>query len=173
MDLKQKQKQKQQQKTFWIKKKSSCSTPQLSRIMQFVWAWNGPCVYHVLSIMEQPRICSCIFKGVISNSNNILLWHESEDIQKKKKKKKKNTACFQNFTFSSYAWLCVFHCSHRILCGIRFLWNLLSFHTEMISLQPNSFGIMCFLEESFEKMQKIQLLTILRAPSIWNQGVCL
>ena len=24
-----------------------------------------------------------------------------------------------NFTFSSYAWLCVFHCSHRLLCWIK------------------------------------------------------
>ena len=50
------------------------------------------------------------------------------------------------FTFSSYAWLCVFHCSHRLLCWIKshvwvfvflffFLWKLLSFHTEMISAQ--------------------------------------
>ena len=39
-------------------------------------------------------------------------------------------------------------------------------------LQPNSFGEMCFLE-SYEKMHKIQILKILRAPSIWNQGVCL
>ena len=42
------------------------------------------------------------------------------------------------FKFSSYAWLCVFHCSHRLLCWINsrvreFLWKLLSFHTEMIS----------------------------------------
>ena len=42
--------------------------------------------------------------------------------------------------FSSYAWLCVFHCSHLLLCWINsrvreFLWKLLSFHTEMISAQ--------------------------------------
>ena len=42
-----------------------------------------------------------------------------------------------NFMFSSCAWLCVFHCSHRLLCWIKsrvwdFLWKLLSFHTEMI-----------------------------------------
>ena len=24
-----------------------------------------------------------------------------------------------NFTFSNYAWLCVFHCSHRLLCWIK------------------------------------------------------
>ena len=34
-------------------------------------------------------------------------------------------------------------------------------------------GNLCFLEESYEKMQKIQILKILRVPSIQNQGVCL
>ena len=43
-----------------------------------------------------------------------------------------------NFTFSRYAWLCVVHCSNRLLCIINsrvrdFLWKLLSFHAEMIS----------------------------------------
>ena len=46
-----------------------------------------------------------------------------------------------NFTFSSYAWLCVFHCSHRLLCWIKsrvrdlsveISLKLLSFHTEMV-----------------------------------------
>ena len=37
--------------------------------------------------------------------------------------------------------------------------------------QPNSFGEVCFLEESYENMQKIQILKILRAPSIQHQGV--
>ena len=43
-----------------------------------------------------------------------------------------------SFMFSSYAWLCVFHCSPRLLCWIKsperdFLWKFLSFHTEMTS----------------------------------------
>ena len=47
-----------------------------------------------------------------------------------------------NFTFSSYAWLCMFQCSHRLLCWIKsrrqdFLWKLLSYHTKLF--QPNSF----------------------------------
>ena len=47
-----------------------------------------------------------------------------------------------NFTFSSYAWLCMFQCSHRLLCWIKscrqdFLWELLSYHTKLF--QPNSF----------------------------------
>ena len=36
--------------------------------------------------------------------------------------------------------------------------------------QPNSFGEVCFLEESYENMQKIQILTILRVPSINIRG---
>ena len=47
--------------------------------------------------------------------------------------------------------------SYRPVCWIKsrrrdFQWKLLSFHTER--LRPNSFGEMCFLEESYEKMQK-------------------
>ena len=37
----------------------------------------------------------------------------------------------------------------------------------------NSFGEMNFLEESYKYVQKIQILKILRAPSVWNQWVCL
>ena len=37
--------------------------------------------------------------------------------------------------------------------------------------QPNSFGEMCFLEGRYEKMQKIQILKILRLPFIQNWGV--
>ena len=45
-----------------------------------------------------------------------------------------------NFAFSSYAWLFLFYCFHRLLCCIKsrvqdFLWKLLSFQTEMISAQ--------------------------------------
>ena len=64
-------------------------------------------------------------KGIFSDFNNILLCHESEDIN--------NKSLFPKFQlipilhFSSYAWLCVFHYSHRLL------WKLLSFHTEIIS----------------------------------------
>ena len=39
----------------------------------------------------------------------------------------------------------------------------------LIWFQPNSFGEMCFLEESYEKMQKLQILKILRVPSTRNQ----
>ena len=34
-----------------------------------------------------------------------------------------------------------------------------------------SFGEMCFLEESYKQMQKVQISKFLRAPSLWNMGV--
>ena len=37
--------------------------------------------------------------------------------------------------------------------------------------QPNSFEKVCFLEESYENMQKIQVLKNFRVPSIRHQGV--
>ena len=39
--------------------------------------------------------------------------------------------------------------------------------------QPNSFEEVYFLEESYDNMQKIQILKTLRASSIRHQGVCL
>ena len=72
-----------------------------------------------------------------------------------------------------HTWLCMFHHSHRLLCcWWDFLWKLLLFHTEMI-LTKYSFGEMCCVEESHEKMQNILILKILRTLSIQNQGVCL
>ena len=38
-------------------------------------------------------------------------------------------------------------------------------------IQPFSFGEMCFLQETYEKMEKIQILKILIVPSIQNQRV--
>ena len=81
-----------------------------------------------------------------------------------------------NFTFSSYAWLCVFHCSHNYCVKLSlteetFCENCSNFTLKW--LQPNSFGEMWFLEERYEKMQKIQILKILRMPSIQSQGVYL
>ena len=45
------------------------------------------------------------------------------------------------------------------------------FHFILKLFQPNSFGEVCFSEESYENMQKIQILKILRESSIWHQGV--
>ena len=58
----------------------------------------------------------------------------------KQKQRISKISADSNSTFSSYAWSCVFHCSHRLLCWIKsrvrdFLWKLLSFHTEMVPAQ--------------------------------------
>ena len=39
--------------------------------------------------------------------------------------------------------------------------------------QVYSFVEVCFLEESYENTQEIQILTILRVPSIQHQTICL
>ena len=124
----------------------------------------------------QPSVChwpiAQLYK--LKRYSVISLWHESEDINKKEPISK--ISVDSNFMFSSYAWLCVFHCSHRQLCWIKsltqdFLWVLLSIILKWF--QPNSFGKVCFLEESYENMQKIPIVNILRAPSFQHQGVCL
>ena len=95
-------------------------------------------------------------------------------------KNKKNFVKFSKFQlipifcFQVRHDYCVFHCSHRLLCWIKscvqdFLW----YHFILKWFQPNSFGEACSLEESYENLQKIQILKILRAPSIRHQGVCL
>ena len=67
-----------------------------------------------------------------------------------------------NFTFSSYAWLCVLHCSHRLLCWIKsrvrhfFCENCSHFILKWFEL--NSFREVCFSEECTTNMQKIHIL---------------
>ena len=62
-----------------------------------------------------------IIKEIFSDSNIILLWHESEDINKKKHISK--ISVDSNFAFLSCTWLCVFHCSHRLLCCISLMYE--------------------------------------------------
>ena len=95
-----------------------------------------------------------LIKGIFSDCNNIILWHESQDINKTIPKfklipisrlKVMHDLCFVSFL-------------HRQLCRIKSHWRkLLSFHTEMIS--ANSFG-----ECALTNMHKIQILTNLRVP---------
>ena len=81
-----------------------------------------------------------------------------------------------NFTFSS-DYVCfiasIDYCVDLSLIHKTFCEN--DSHLILKWFQPtsNSFGEVCFLEESYEDMQKNQILQILRAPSIWHQGVCL
>ena len=57
-------------------------------------------------------------KEVFCDSNNIILWHKSKGMNKKVISK---IPVDSNFIFASYAWLCVFHCSHRLLWWIKSL----------------------------------------------------
>ena len=62
-------------------------------------------------------------------------WQEPEDVNQNSLFTK--ISVDSNFMFSSYAWLCVFHCSHRLLCWIKScVWDfllVLSFQIEVIS----------------------------------------
>ena len=102
-------------------------------------------------------------------------WYESENIYKK--------GLFPKFQLIP---ILHFQVMHDLCCFIApidycvefsqnrrpdFLWNCS--HFILKCLQPNSFREMCFLEKSYKKMHKIQILTILRAPYIQNQGECL
>ena len=60
------------------------------------------------------------------------------------------------------------YCVKEILVYENFCVNCSHFILKWF--QPNSFGEVYFLEESYENMQ---ILKILRAPSIRHQGVCL
>ena len=103
--------------------------------------------------------------GIFRDSNNIFLWHESEDINQKKKKIISKISFDSNFTFTSYAWLSL-ALLQRLLCLIGLVDETLG-ENALISLSNfflfNSFGEMCFLEESYKMVQKIQILKFLRA----------
>ena len=95
-----------------------------------------------------------VIKGIVSDSNSIFLWHESEHINKKclfPKFQLIPISCFQ--VMHDY----VFHCSHRLLCW-KVLCTRLSvkncYHFILKWFEPNSFGEFCFLEESYRNMQK-------------------
>ena len=53
------------------------------------------------------------FKGIVSDSNNIFLWHETEDINKKMIISK--ISVDSNFTFTNCAWLCALVLLHWLL----------------------------------------------------------
>ena len=55
-------------------------------------------------------------KGIVSDSNNKIVWHEPEDINKKKKKCYIQNFSWFRFMFTTYAWLCALTLLHRLLC---------------------------------------------------------
>ena len=106
----------------------------------------------VFNIMYSYRIN---IKGISSDSNNIFLWLESEDVNKK--------AYFQNFSwFKFYVFkLCMVMCvsllpSHRLLfwkSRVRDFVKIALISYRNYFSQTNSFGEVCFLQESYENMQ--------------------
>ena len=69
-------------------------------------------------------------KGTFSDFNINLLWHELGDINQKSSFP---NSVDTNFMFLSYAWLCVFHFSHRPLCWIKSRVRKLSVKITLIS----------------------------------------
>ena len=55
---------------------------------QFVKKTIENIIYRITSILQKSRVQHAI-KGIVSDSNNIILWHESEDINKNKTKQNK------------------------------------------------------------------------------------
>ena len=95
-------------------------------------------------------------KGIVSDSNNIFLWHKSEDLNNNKNKNKKTNIpilCFQVMHDYTCFIAPIDYCVELSLVDKTFCENCSHFIWKWF--QPNSFGEMCFLEESYEKMQKI------------------
>ena len=97
----------------------------------------------LLMIFLYSSICYCmtyIFKGMFSNSNNIILWRELKENNKQKKLFFQNFSCLiQYHVFKLCMIRCVSLC-HRLLCWINsrlqeFLLILLLFPTKMISAE--------------------------------------
>ena len=109
----------------------------------------------------------------LNNSNNIFSWQNWKMLTKNVISK---FSVDSNISFTSYAWLCALILLCRQLYSIKSrtqgsLEKFLLFYPEMISVQ--FLWEMCFLGQSYKKMLKMQILTFLREPSLWNLGVCL
>ena len=130
-------------------------------IFKQIWAWHRSSPSHL--------------KGIFSDSNNIFLWYEIRTYKQKKLISK--ISVDSNFTFSSYAWLCVFHCSHRLLCWIKSRVRDFSVKIALISywnnFSPTPVGKCTSYRSAPQICKKIHILKILRVPSIWHQWVCL
>ena len=124
-------------------------------------------------------ISSRSFKGKVSDSNNILLWHESEDVNQKKikiKKIKQKISKFNWFKFYVYKW-CMIMCNgidyhvKFILADENLYENRFYFTLKWFLL--NSFWEMCLLEESYKNMQQIQIFDIFESPLCTKSGCTL
>ena len=152
------------------------SSPLHAKVGQHSDIKNILVAWYILPIQPDPefRMTVIDFKGIVSDSNNIFLWHESEDINKE--------SLFPTFQLGLISRFQVMHdmcvslrpqttVLNKVSCTRLSVKNCSHFILKWF--QPNSFGELCFLEESYGNMQKIQILKNLRAPSIHHQWVCL
>ena len=99
-------------------------------------------------------------KGILSSSNNIILWHKSEDT------KKKNTwfpkfQLIPIYVYKLYMIMLCFiapYCVELSFVDKTFCENCSHFILKWFQL--NSFGEMCILKESYKNMQKFMILKI-------------
>ena len=63
------------------------------------------------SCLQPTTVC---IKGIVSDYNNIFVWHKSKDINKNRFFSK--ISVDSNFMFTSYEWLCALALLHRLLC---------------------------------------------------------
>ena len=78
------------------------------------------------------------------------------------------------FVFQSLLHNCLFMMTKQISLSICLkLYSVHYSHFILKWFQPISFQEVCFSGESYENMQKIKSLKILRTPSIRHQGLCL
>ena len=112
-------------------------SPKCKLLIISLYLW--PCALKVLIRLFFLFLLYLFFlKGIFSDSNNIFFMARIRRYKQKKSLFPKFQLKFQFYFFQVMPWLCVFHCSHRILCWIKsrvrdFLLKMLSFHTEMIS----------------------------------------
>ena len=104
-------------------------------------------------------------KGIFIDSNNIFLWHESEDINKK--------GLFPKFQLIP---ILRFQVMHDYVCFIAPTdycaeWSLVfetfcenCSHFKLNWFQPNSFEEVCFLEEIYENMQTFKFWKFWECP---------
>ena len=122
---------------------------------------------HLILFKFHQLVVNIFIEEILSDSNNIFLCHEPEDIDKKGQ--------FQNFSwFQCYICkLCM--CigtvpSTNESCGQDFMEKWLLFHPEMISALIIPLRKCVSYRGATTRSNKFKFL---RAPSIWNLGVCL
>ena len=140
-------------------------------------------LYSISGSMPLMQLCdySRDLKGIVSDSNNIFLWHGSEDILQKEKGYFQNFSWFQFYVYKLHNyvhWHCsiynVFNCVKLSLINENLCENC-SYFTLKWFLH-NFFGDVCFLEKNYKfniMYAKNPYFDIFEWTSIWNLGVFL